>query len=89
MLTRFIQRIFPRIAQSSIIMSSTASEETKNDSTVSEPPAKKEKGPARAPELSTKLIWIDCEMTGLDPEINKICEIAALITEGDLTVSCS
>uniref|UniRef100_A0A7E5A1J8 Probable oligoribonuclease n=1 Tax=Panagrellus redivivus TaxID=6233 RepID=A0A7E5A1J8_PANRE len=35
--------------------------------------------------LSTRLIWVDCEMTGLDPEINRICEIALVITEGDLT----
>jgi oligoribonuclease len=77
MLSRFIQRIFPNISKTSttIIMSTTPT---------SEPPAKKEKGSGPLP-LSSKLIWIDCEMTGLDPQINRICEIAAVITEGDLT----
>ncbi|KAF8526069.1 ribonuclease H-like domain-containing protein [Hysterangium stoloniferum] len=30
------------------------------------------------------LVWVDCEMTGLDPQKNKIMEIAILITNGDL-----
>ncbi|KAI0645281.1 ribonuclease H-like protein [Trametes meyenii] len=30
------------------------------------------------------LVWIDCEMTGLDPQTDKILEIAVLITNGDL-----
>jgi oligoribonuclease len=33
-----------------------------------------------------RLIWIDMEMTGLDPEKERIIEIAAVITEPDLTV---
>lgn len=32
------------------------------------------------------LIWIDLEMTGLDPDQNKIIEIATVITDKDLTV---
>ncbi|PRP93638.1 oligoribonuclease [Enhygromyxa salina] len=32
------------------------------------------------------LIWIDMEMTGLDPDIEKVLEIATLITNGDLEV---
>ena len=32
------------------------------------------------------LIWIDMEMTGLDPEIDRILEIATLITDNDLNV---
>ena len=35
---------------------------------------------------TSKLIWIDLEMTGLDPERNVIIEIATIITDGDLTV---
>lgn len=30
------------------------------------------------------LVWIDCEMTGLDPEVDRIIEIAVLITNGNL-----
>ncbi|EMD33121.1 hypothetical protein CERSUDRAFT_87446 [Gelatoporia subvermispora B] len=30
------------------------------------------------------LVWIDCEMTGLNPETDKILEIAVLITNGNL-----
>ena len=32
------------------------------------------------------LVWIDCEMTGLDPEANVLIEIAAAITDSDLNV---
>ncbi|KAI0776314.1 ribonuclease H-like protein [Trametes elegans] len=30
------------------------------------------------------LVWIDCEMTGLDPRTDQILEIAVLITNGEL-----
>src|SRR5690606_16351322 len=33
-----------------------------------------------------RLIWVDMEMTGLDPEKERIIELAAVITEPDLTV---
>ncbi|KAJ3547166.1 hypothetical protein NM688_g5431 [Phlebia brevispora] len=33
---------------------------------------------------SGPLVWIDCEMTGLNPKTDKILEIAVLITNGDL-----
>ena len=32
------------------------------------------------------LIWIDLEMTGLDPNNEKIIEIATLITDSDLNI---
>ncbi len=32
------------------------------------------------------LIWIDLEMTGLNPEINKIIEIATLVTDNNLNI---
>lgn len=32
-----------------------------------------------------RLVWIDCEMTGLDPNKDQIVEIACIITEADLT----
>lgn len=35
-------------------------------------------------QKNTKLIWIDLEMTGLDPENDRIIEIATIVTDGDL-----
>ncbi|MCE0493494.1 oligoribonuclease [Vibrio salinus] len=32
------------------------------------------------------LIWIDLEMTGLDPEIHKIIEIATIVTDSELNI---
>jgi len=32
------------------------------------------------------LIWIDCEMTGLDPDKHVLLEIASLITDNDLNI---
>jgi oligoribonuclease len=32
------------------------------------------------------LVWIDCEMTGLDLRKDRLIEIAALVTDGDLNV---
>ncbi|MEV8266359.1 oligoribonuclease [Microbacterium sp. NPDC076911] len=33
-----------------------------------------------------RLVWIDCEMTGLDPEIDELVEIAVVVTDFDLNV---
>ena len=32
------------------------------------------------------LIWVDLEMTGLDPEKERIIEIATIITDSNLTI---
>lgn len=32
-----------------------------------------------------RLVWVDCEMTGLDPAKDVLVEIAVLVTEADLT----
>lgn len=32
------------------------------------------------------LVWIDCEMTGLDPRTDKIMEICCFVTDGNLTL---
>ena len=32
------------------------------------------------------MVWIDLEMTGLDPEAERIIEIATIVTDGDLNV---
>ncbi|HEV2721307.1 MAG TPA: oligoribonuclease [Thermoanaerobaculia bacterium] len=34
----------------------------------------------------THLVWIDCEMTGLDPRRNVLLEIASIITDYDLNI---
>jgi oligoribonuclease len=42
---------------------------------------------ATKPQRSKKnLVWIDCEMTGLDPEKHTLLEIATIITNYDLEI---
>lgn len=44
--------------------------------------------PAAAATLSKSqhnLVWLDCEMTGLDPEVERIIEIAVVVTGPHLT----
>ncbi|MBR85037.1 MAG: oligoribonuclease [Euryarchaeota archaeon] len=36
--------------------------------------------------VDERLVWIDLEMTGLDPDENTIIEIATIVTEGDLDI---
>ena len=36
--------------------------------------------------MNDRLVWIDCEMTGLDLGRDALIEIAALVTDGDLRV---
>lgn len=36
--------------------------------------------------MSEKLVWIDCEMTGLDLSRDALIEVAVLVTDGDLNV---
>ncbi len=36
--------------------------------------------------MNDRLVWIDCEMTGLDPENDALIEVAALVTDFDLNV---
>ena len=35
-------------------------------------------------QAATNLIWIDLEMTGLDPEKDRVIEIATIITDSEL-----
>lgn len=35
--------------------------------------------------VADRLVWIDCEMTGLDLERDELVEIAVIVTEADLT----
>ena len=36
--------------------------------------------------MDDRLIWVDLEMTGLDPEEDRIIEIACIITDGELNI---
>ena len=36
--------------------------------------------------MNDRLVWIDCEMTGLDLEVDELVEIAVVITDFELTV---
>ena len=36
------------------------------------------------PQDSANLVWIDMEMTGLNPETDRIIEIALVVTDGAL-----
>ena len=36
--------------------------------------------------MADKLVWIDCEMTGLDLGRDMLIEVAALVTDADLNV---
>ena len=36
--------------------------------------------------VDDKLVWVDCEMTGLDLTSDRLIEIAALVTDGDLNI---
>jgi oligoribonuclease len=36
--------------------------------------------------VSEPLVWIDCEMTGLDPAVEVLVEIAVVITDSELTI---
>jgi oligoribonuclease len=42
--------------------------------------------PAALPKSDQNLIWIDCEMTGLDPEADRLIEIAVVVTAPDLAI---
>ncbi len=39
-----------------------------------------------ANDRATNLIWIDLEMTGLEPDVHRIIEVAAIVTDSDLNV---
>ncbi|SER04592.1 oligoribonuclease [Actinokineospora terrae] len=40
----------------------------------------------KLPQVTDRLVWIDCEMTGLDLGRDALIEIAALVTDSELTV---
>jgi len=36
--------------------------------------------------LSDYIVWVDCEMTGLEITVDEICEIGVVVTDGELNV---
>lgn len=42
--------------------------------------------PPALPKSDQNLVWLDCEMTGLNPEKERIIEIALVVTDSQLTV---
>ena len=36
--------------------------------------------------MTEPLVWIDCEMTGLDPDVEVLVEIAVVVTDSELTL---
>lgn len=53
---------------------------------MSENPCPEPAGAASALEKSDQnLVWLDCEMTGLDPEVDRLIEIAVVVTGPHLT----
>ncbi len=36
--------------------------------------------------MSDYIVWVDCEMTGLEVTIDEICEIGVVVTDGNLNV---
>jgi len=56
-----------------------------NESTVSGNPSA---NPAAAPQRPNEmnLVWVDMEMTGLDPDNDRIIEVAVVVTDADLNV---
>ncbi len=46
------------------------------------------KTPANAPARPNEfnLVWVDMEMTGLDPDTDRIIEVAVIVTDSDLNV---
>lgn len=41
---------------------------------------------SNAPKKMSKIVWIDMEMTGLNVHIDRIMEVACIVTDNDLNV---
>src|SRR5689334_18346220 len=37
-------------------------------------------------DTAARMVWVDLEMTGIDPQVSTIVEIATIVTESDLTI---
>ena len=38
--------------------------------------------------VGKKLVWVDCEMTGLDINTDRLLEVAVIVTNGNLDTVC-
>ena len=36
--------------------------------------------------MADYIVWVDCEMTGLEVTIDEICEIGVVVTDGELNM---
>ena len=41
---------------------------------------------AELPKSDQNLVWLDCEMTGLEPDTDRLIEIAVIVTNADLSL---
>ena len=48
----------------------------------SSPPFKAAKGGSK----DSNMVWIDCEMSGLNPKVDTLLEIAVIVTDKDLNI---
>ena len=53
---------------------------------MSDTPASVPAAAATLPRSEHNLIWIDCEMTGLDPDTDRLIEVAVVVTDAQLSV---
>ncbi|GAB3178137.1 oligoribonuclease [Nesterenkonia halophila] len=49
-------------------------------------PGARPSGSSAAGDWSGRMVWIDCEMTGLDPDSDVLLEVAALVTDTELNI---
>ena len=49
-------------------------------------PAAAANPPITLKKSDQNLVWLDCEMTGLDPKDNRLIEIAVVVTNADLSI---
>ena len=72
-----------------VAVTETGNAEAATDAGNGEVTAQAGEGPAivapGAPD-ETRLVWVDMEMTGLRPEIDRIIEVAVVVTDSELQV---
>ena len=78
----FTKRNTPLLFQKVNLETKTMSTKSQSHHLTEKVPANKTMTPNNLPDW-TRLVWVDCEMTGLDLKRDLILEIAVIITEGD------
>ncbi|KAM9910601.1 hypothetical protein OXX69_004330 [Metschnikowia pulcherrima] len=82
----FLNPTSPSYIASKPMFSSLVSRFLKRPSPVALEPAKVTKRKLSSPAIFKPLVWIDCEMTGLDISKDHIIEICCIITDGNLNI---